>query len=149
MNVKYKYRLSIEIENKLHAMEIGAESKDQAISLYYTYFKLDKTNMLFADFKRLVICEQLGLDNIEQFFGSEAEFEKMCRYRKIEFAYLGMRVQIAGRMATIIGNNKSDLAVIYDNIPKVFAADPRWEVVYFDKNGKVIKKRRNLEGVLA
>ncbi|MGG1340137.1 hypothetical protein ABE244_06065 [Bacillus toyonensis] len=149
MNVKYKYRLSIEIEGKSHAMEIAADSKDQAISMYYTHFKLNKTNMLFADFKRWVICEQLGFDNIEQFFGSEAEFEKMCRYRRIEFAYMGMRVQIAGRMATIIGNNKSDLAVIYDNIPQVFAADPCWEVVYFDKNGKVIKKRRKLEGVFA
>ncbi|HGH7177566.1 TPA: hypothetical protein ACJMKJ_005210 [Bacillus wiedmannii] len=146
MSVQYRYRLSIQLEGKEHKMELPANSEAQAISMYYKEFKFNKTNMLFADFKELVNCESLGLDNLEQFYSKEANFIRMCKYRKIEFARMGMRVQIAGQMATIVGNHKSDLLVIYDGFSYESKADPRWEIVYFDKNGEIIKDYRKLKG---
>ncbi|TSI19934.1 hypothetical protein FOT98_08940 [Bacillus sp. HY001] len=130
-------------------MEVSAYSEAQAISMYYKEFKLNKTNMLFADFKRITNCECLGLDNLEQFYCKEKNFLRMCKFRKVEFARMGMRVQIAGKMATIVGNHKSDLLVIYDGFSYESKADPRWQIVYFDEAGAVVKDFRKGKGEFA
>lgn len=149
MSVQYRYYLSIQLGDKKHKMEITANSEAQAISLYYKEFKFNKTNMLFADFKELVTCESLGLDNLEQFYSKESNFIKMCKFRKVEFARMGMRVQIAGKMATIVGNHKSDLLVIYDGFSYESKADPRWQIVYFDEDGAIVRDFRKEKGEFA
>lgn len=149
MSVQYRYRLSIQLEGKKHEMELAAHSEAQAVSMYYKEFKENKTQMLFPVFKELVKCENLGLDNLEQFYVKEANFIKMCKYRKVEFARMGMRVQIAGKMATIVGNHKSDLLVIYDGFSYESKADPRWEIIYFDEAGAIIKDYRKEKGEYA
>ncbi len=146
MSIQYRYRLSIQLKGKKHEMEIAAHSEAQAVSMYYKEFKENKTQILFPVFKELVKCENLGLDNLEQFYVKEANFIRMCKYRKIEFARMGMRVQIAGRMATIVGNHKSDLLVIYDGFSYASKADPRWQIVYFDEAGAIIKDFRKGKG---
>lgn len=146
MDVQYRYRLSIKLEGKKHEMEITANSEAQAVSMYYKEFKDNKTNILFPIFKELVNCESLGLDNLEQFYSKESNFIKMCKYRKIEFARMGMRVQIAGKMATIVGNYKSDLLVIYDGFAFESKADPRWQIVYFDETGEIVRDFRKEKG---
>ncbi|MED1406942.1 hypothetical protein P4U07_30115 [Bacillus mycoides] len=142
MNVQYRYRLSIQLDGKNHVMDIAAYSEAQAVSMYYKEFKFNKTNMLFADFKRMAICEYLGLDNLEQFYSKEKDFLRMCKYRKIEFAYMGMRVEIAGKMATIVGNHKTDLLVLYDGLTRESKADARWEIAYFDEMGAIVRDYR-------
>lgn len=149
MSVQHRYRLSIQLEGKKHEMEIPAHSEAQAVSLYYKEFKVNKTQMSFPVFKELVKCETLGLDNLEQFYSKESNFIRMCKYRKIEFARMGMKVQIAGKMATIVGNHKSDLLVIYDGFSYESKADPRWEIIYFDEAGAIIKDYRKEKGEYA
>ncbi|HDR6825809.1 TPA: hypothetical protein QCV86_003000 [Bacillus thuringiensis] len=149
MTVQYRYQLSIQLNGKFHELKISAHSEAQAVSMFYKEFKLNKTNMPYADFKRRVNCEYIGLDNLEQFYSKEKDFLRMCKFRKIDFAYMGMRVEIAGQMATIVGNHKTDLLVVYDGMPYVSKADPRWEIVYFGQNGEIVKDCRKAKEGLA
>ncbi|MGQ7108377.1 hypothetical protein ACUN13_29560 [Bacillus cereus group sp. Bce041] len=142
MTVQYRYRLSIQLNGKHHKTEVAAHSEAQAVSMFYKEFKLHKTNMPYSDFKRIVNCEYIGLDNLEQFYSKEKDFLRMCKFRKIEFAYMGMRVEIAGKMATIVGNHKTDLLVVYDGMSHESKADPRWEIIYFGENGEVVRDWR-------
>lgn len=142
MTVQYRYRLSIQLNGKYHQTELTAHSEAQAVSMFYKEFKLHKTDMSYSDFKKIAICEYVGLDNLEQFYSKEKYFLRMCKFRKIEFAYMGMRVEIAGKMATIVGNHKTDLLVVYDGMPHESKADPRWEIIYFGKNGEIVRDWR-------
>lgn len=142
MTVQYRYQLSIQLNGKFHELKIAAHSEAQAVSMFYKEFKSNKTNIPYTDFKRRVNCECLGLDNLEQFYSKEKDFLRMCRFRKIDFAYMGMRVEIAGKMATIVGNHKTDLLVVYDGMSHESKADPRWEIVYFGQNGEIVRDCR-------
>lgn len=67
----------------------------------------------------------------------------MIRCRGIEFARLGMMVEVNGEMGTIQGTNGSaNLDVLYTNQLKhgedLHNCHPTWNVKYFDQDGKVI-----------
>ncbi|MGQ5528592.1 hypothetical protein [Bacillus sp. CGMCC 1.60114] len=64
----------------------------------------------------------------------------MCKRRKIEFAYLGMRVEIIGKVGTIVGNWKTNLYVVFDGDSNKYNVHPHWEIAYFDENGRVVKE---------
>ena len=69
--------------------------------------------------------------------------DDMNRTRSIEFARMGMQVEVNGEMGTIAGFNASaNLNVIMANRLKygksVRSYHPTWNVKYFDEEGKVI-----------
>lgn len=69
--------------------------------------------------------------------------EDMLRCRDIEFAHIGMMVEVDGHIGTIEGSNGSaNLDVRFTNQLK-FGKDlhnchPTWRVKYFDEGGTVI-----------
>ena len=76
---------------------------------------------------------------------SKAEIfrEEMIRCRGIEFAELGMMVEIDGELGTIKGMNaNANLNVLYTNQlnhgSHLHNCHPMWKVKYFDKAGVVI-----------
>lgn len=69
--------------------------------------------------------------------------EDMIRSRDIEFARIGMMVEVDGEMGTIVGmNNGANLSVQMSNHLKhgkhAHNWHPTWNVKYFDADGKVI-----------
>lgn len=73
----------------------------------------------------------------------ERFLEDMMRCRGIEFARLGMMVEVNGEMGTIEGVNvRANLDIRYANQLKHGAelhnCHPEWKVKYFDEAGTVI-----------
>lgn len=69
--------------------------------------------------------------------------ESMKRCRGIDFARIGMMVEVYGELGTIVGmNGSANLDVVFANQLKYgkhkHNCHPTCEVRYFDNNGKVI-----------
>ena len=73
--------------------------------------------------------------------------EEMKRCRNIDFAQLGMMIEVNGSIGTIVGMNPSaNLNVVFANQQKygkhAHNCHPTWETRYFGSNGKVIADYR-------
>jgi len=78
----------------------------------------------------------------------------MKRCRGIEFAQIGMQVEVAGERGTIEGMNSSgNLDVVFANRLKYGKAKrnchPTWETRYFDVNGGVIADYRTVKDTIS
>ncbi|MBF8643086.1 hypothetical protein [Pseudomonas luteola] len=79
--------------------------------------------------------------------------ENMIRCRGIEFAHLGMMVEVDGDMGTIQGmNDSANLDVLFTNQlnrgKHSHNCHPTWNVKYFDENGALIAHFAENECVL-
>lgn len=76
---------------------------------------------------------QRELNEAEQFQ------EDMIRCRGIEFARLGMKVEVNGKEGTIQGMNaNANLNVLFPGQAGVRNCHPTWKVKYFNEQGEVI-----------
>lgn len=70
------------------------------------------------------------------------QFKSMCEYRKIPFAYCGMKVTIGGEEGYIVGHNESaNLNVLFlqgKYKGQTLSCHPHSEVVYYDKDGNIV-----------
>lgn len=72
----------------------------------------------------------------------------MIRMRGIDFARIGMQIEVAGDLGTITGTTamSGNLAVRFTNALKYGKGShnchPTWETRYFDKDGNVIANYR-------
>lgn len=69
--------------------------------------------------------------------------EEMQSARGIDFARLGMKVEVSGEIGTIAGMNcRGNLDVVFANQIKMGAhkhnCHPTWDITYYDANGEVI-----------
>lgn len=83
-----------------------------------------------------------GMNKNEQFVAD------MIRCRGIDFARIGMQVEVDGDIGTIHGMNSSgNLDVVFANQVKYgkhpHNCHPTWETRYFDADGKVIADYRS------
>ncbi|EMA6344856.1 hypothetical protein U3450_003912 [Bacillus cytotoxicus] len=148
MKSLYKFRVSTIFPQ--WRCEHIVEKENETMAKYHYYKQMKKLgyiDMPFEMFKRFIVCEYKDVVDISTLFGKEETFRKMCRYRKIHFAKRGMRVEVQGKMGTIVGNCKNDLFIVLDGNPHKFRFHPYWEIVYFDEQGNIIKDFR--KGVYA
>ncbi len=76
---------------------------------------------------------------VSDLFGDREKFNHTKNYRNIEFAEIGMRIEVDGMMGTICGSNRSaNLDVCFDGQYWTSNCHPWWMTKYFDKDGKVI-----------
>lgn len=73
--------------------------------------------------------------------------EDMKRLRGIDFARLGMLVEVSGDSGTIVGMNRSaNLDVVFANQQKhgkrPHNCHPTWEIAYFNENNEIIADYR-------
>jgi hypothetical protein len=78
----------------------------------------------------------------------------MIRCRGMDWVRIGMQIEVAGDMGTIVGMNSSaNLDVVFTNRLKYGKGSsnchPWWETRYFDKDGNVIKNYRRDAGTVA
>lgn len=130
-----------------HRSTVLAPTPGKAKYEYYQDVKEGWSDLAFKDFLKKVHCRKVGEANHECMFTDKANFERMCEHRLIPFAYQGMRVEVAGKMGTIIGNYGMNLLVAMDGIWRGSNCHPWWETRYFDKEGIVIKDYREKKAV--
>jgi hypothetical protein len=107
---------------------------------YYLEIQDCWPDLSFRNFVKKVRYRKVGIFNVSCLFGNYESFERMCQHRNLPFAYQGMRIEVAGKMGTIVGSNRSmNLDVVLDGECIAGNCHPAWETKYFDRNGFVIK----------
>jgi len=94
----------------------------------------------FETFVKHVHCKKVGLANLECLYGDKRSFERMRESRGIQFAYQGMRVEVAGKKGTITGSYGMNLHVVFDGQWIPSNCHPWYKTKYFDKDGTLIKE---------
>lgn len=100
--------------------------------------KLKRYQMSMTEFMKFVKCENEGVFDIKQMYSAEKAFKKMQNHRNLHFAYMGMRVNVAGKWGTIVGNWKTNLFVLFDGEIEAYNCHPYWKIAYFDEEGNVV-----------
>lgn len=122
-----------------YAETIIAETYGKAKYEYYRDLS-ECWDITFKDFVKHVRCKKVGLASAEALFTNPREFQRMCESRGLaDFAYQGMRVEVAGKTGTLVGNYGMNLYVVFDGQWIRSNCHPWWETKYFDKEGNVIK----------
>jgi len=95
----------------------------------------------FGDFVKKVKCHLVHKFKVEDLFTPHIEeFERMKKSRGIEFAYLGMRVEMNGKKGTIVGYYGMNLLICLDGNWWGDNCHPWWKMKYFDNDGNLIKE---------
>jgi hypothetical protein len=99
-------------------------------------------SMGFGDFVKSVKCKLLNKFLVKDLFTENIEsFERMKKLRGIEFAFLGMKVEVNGKKGVIVGNNHSlNLDVCFEGRCWKENCHPYWRIKYFDNYGNIVKE---------
>lgn len=86
-------------------------------------------------------CKKVSSFKVSDLFGDEERFDRMKEMRGIEFAYQGMRIEVAGKSGVIVGSNSSlNLDIVFDGTYWTNNCHPWWKTKYFDEYGRLIKE---------
>lgn len=125
-------------EEKYH-QTILAETHGKAKYEYYRDLN-ECFDITFKDFVKHVRCKKVGIATAEALFTDAKDFQRMCKSRGIaDIAFQGMKVEVAGKMGTIVGNYGMNLYVVFDGQWIRSNCHPWWETKYFDNDGNVIR----------
>ncbi|CDX01279.1 Hypothetical protein DPCES_1392 [Desulfitobacterium hafniense] len=99
-------------------------------------------SMEFGDFVKSVECKLVHKFHVRDLFTENIkDFERMKSLRGIEFAHLGMKVEVNGKKGVIVGSNRSlNLDVCFEGEHWKSNCHPWYKVRYFDNHGKLIKE---------
>ncbi|MBU2703665.1 hypothetical protein Ga0466249_004813 [Sporomusaceae bacterium BoRhaA] len=123
-----------------------ADTPGQAKYQCYKYFTDELSYDLGFDdfFKRIEYCRKIGGFKPRDLFGDWGTFDRMKQARDIEFAYMGMRIEVCGKRGTIVGSNSSlSLDVVMDGTCWTENCHPWYRTKYFDRKGNVIREFKN------
>ena len=116
--------------------ETASKAKYKIFLEYADCFNCD-----FGEFVKKVItsCRKIGNFKVNDLYGDEEQFERMKEWRDIPFAYIGMKVEVHGKMGTIVGSNSaSNLDICFDAEFWANNCHPGCGTRYFDDAGKVL-----------
>ncbi|MFF2532210.1 hypothetical protein ACFVS2_25205 [Brevibacillus sp. NPDC058079] len=125
--------------NGWNRKSILASTPGKAKYDYFQDLKETWSELEFKDFVKKIKCKKMGKANARCLFTNKEEFERMCKYRNIPFAYQGMKVEVDGRMGTIVGNYGMNLLVWFEEYTRGQNCHPWWKTIYYDEKGSVIK----------
>lgn len=125
------YKISLDGE---HWHTINHTSRGKAKSEFYRSYDMD------FEYTQ-ILCRSNGLP-----FTSD-EFKHTASYRKVDFAYCGMVVQVDGSKGWLVGSNESaNFDVLFfegKHSGQTLNCHPNWMIKYFDKTGSIIKEFQN------
>ena len=110
--------------------ETAAKAKWQC----FRYFTLELSyDLSFKDFlKSLSYCRKIGGFKPSDLYGDREQFDRIKKARGIEFAYIGMRIEVCGKMGTIVGGNDCmNLDVVKDGTYYTDNCHPWYKTKYF------------------
>ncbi|OMF37451.1 hypothetical protein BK133_05185 [Paenibacillus sp. FSL H8-0548] len=114
--------------------------KTAGAAKYTCYLEFsDAYDMTFFQFLKFIKCRKVGGFKASDLFGNSDLFEDMKNNRNLEFASMGMRVEVAGDMGTIVGSHGFNLLVCFDGKWHGENCHPWWETKYFDKKGNIVR----------
>lgn len=110
----------------------------------YRFFRVHEIgdSIDFGAFVKQVKCKLVHKFKVSDLFTNDLDaFIRMRESRGIEFATLGMRVEVDGKPGVIIGSNSGmNLDVCFDGQHWKDNCHPWWRVKYFDHHGNLIKE---------
>jgi hypothetical protein len=90
---------------------------------------------------------KIGEAHVGVYFKDNDTFQNVRKSRGIEFAYLGMKVEVNGKVGVIVGGNQSlnlDVLFYYGTKDQYIGnCHPWWKMKYFDINGNVIREYKD------
>jgi len=120
------------------ASKIVAETASKA---RYHYYLHTEVNTPYFEMFRGIGVKVLHKFKVSDLFGNIDQFNRMKKSRFIEFAKIGMNVEVCGKRGTICGSNGSmNLDICLDGEYHLRNYHPWWRVVYIDDEGSVIKE---------
>lgn len=116
-----------------------AETAGKAKYQYYLYLQDGLWEAPFGTVVRHMHCHKIVLAAVRYLFGDRDKFARVCQKRGIPLAYQGMRIEVDGKMATIVGaNDSSNLDVVLDGSWNAVNCHPWWRTKYFDRDGGLV-----------
>lgn len=95
--------------------------------------------MTFGEFVKQAKCRLVRKFRPSDLFGDTEQFNHMKQARGIEFAYQGMKVEVAGRPGIIVGANYGqNLDICFEGESWASNCHPHWRVKYFDHKGNLV-----------
>lgn len=123
-----------------YSQRFVAETPSKAKYAYYQYLQDGIWEAPFAEIMPHLRVKKMGRASVRSFFGNPNTFASVCERRNIPFAHQGMRIEVNGKMGTIVGaNNSSNLDVVFDGEWHAENCHPGWKTKYFDAKGTVIQ----------
>lgn len=121
-----------------------AETAGKAKYQFFKSHEIDDS-MEFGDFVCCVSCKLVRKFRVSDLFTSDLEsFDKMKKWRNIEFAYIGMKIEVNGKPGTIVGSNSGlNLNICLDGQYHVSNCHPHWRVKYLDNNENLIREYKD------
>jgi hypothetical protein len=107
-------------------------------------WNLSETYWNYSDVFRRLKSRTLGPATPSSFFpetdAKMAVWESVVKWRGLKYAFLGQRIDVDGKMGTIVGGNDSlNLNVVMDGESRTSNVHPSWETTYFSRDGSVVK----------
>jgi hypothetical protein len=125
-----------------HTENEVAETAGKAKYQFFLNHDLSDCGFEFGGFLKSVECKLVHKFHVQDLFTQNIrDFERMKEARGIEFAHLGMRLEVNGKPGVIVGSNNSmNLDVCLDGSVDRSNCHPWWRIKYFDNYGKVIRE---------
>lgn len=115
-----------------------AYSHGNAKKQHYDYLQDGIWEDSFFNVIRDMKCRKIGIASISSFYGDSQQFEHMKLSREIPFAYIGQKVKVCNKIATIVGSNESmNLDVVFNGEFRKSNVHPTWDITYYDSNGVI------------
>lgn len=118
-----------------------AETAGKAKYAHWRYMQDGIWEEPFGDVVKHLRCRKISGFKVQDLFGDQEKFQRVCENRGIEFAYIGMRVEVDGQKGTIVGANDScNLDICFDGKWWGDNCHPWYMTKYFDQSGNLIKE---------
>jgi len=91
--------------------------------------------------KNIISCKCLHKFNPSDLFRNDETFENTKKWRNLEFAYLGMNIEMDGKKGVIVcGNSSLNLNICFEGQCWEENCHPWYRMKYFDNKGNLIKE---------
>ena len=131
-----------------YAIELWGHTSTQigktAGAAKYNMWLESESGMDFIDYIRNISsCRLVHKFRPSDLFGDVEQFCRVITSRGIDFAFMGMKVEVAGKPGVIVGANSScNLDVCFDGECYGANCHPWHETIYYDNQGKIIADYR-------
>ncbi len=141
--------IMFEFEVRVDGWDFGyrcvAKTAGKAKYAYYQFLQDGIWETTFAEIMPRLLVKKIGRATIQSFFGNPETFASVREQRNMPFVHQGMRLEVDGKMGTVVGaNSSSNWSVVFDGTYHEEYCHPWWKTRYFDADGNVIADYREV-----
>ena len=116
-------------------------AKNASAARYLFWYEHSECLNSYSECFRHIKSKSLGRSKLSDWFGDFQQFTEVCRKRNVDFARLGMTIDVDGKKGWIVGaNNYCNLEVLFEQNVGPQNCHPTWETTYYDKKGNIIRE---------